>query len=65
METAVVLTSFIIPVLAASAYYLEDHRAAVAGQPVEGPVEATIPQHVIPEQVVPEQPAPGVVAADD
>lgn len=55
MQTAVVLTSCLIPVLAASAYYLEDHRAAVAARPAEGPVEATIPTQVIPEQPVPEK----------
>jgi hypothetical protein len=55
VETAVVLTSCLIPVLAASAYYLEDHRAAVAARPAEGPAEATIPTQVIPEQPVPDK----------
>jgi len=64
VETAVVLTSVLIPVLAASAYYLEDHRAAMAGRPADGPVEATIPQQAVPQQLGSEQPV-AEMAADD
>lgn len=53
METAIVLTGLLVPLLAASAYYVEDYRAAALRQPAgDGPVEATMPRLPVvdPEQ---------------
>lgn len=48
MNTAIVLTGLFVPLLAASAYYLEDHWTATlpAG---DGPVEATLPMPITAE----------------